>query len=72
MRASRSDPQLNYAIDYIDDPISHVGGTSTDGLDFAIGRIRNQLDAQCLRSVTLDNTIMGRYVYARVSHLLYV
>ena len=60
------DPQLNYAIDYIDDPISNVGGTSTDGLDFAIvhdmkhggiGRIRNQLEAQYLRSVTLDNTI---------------
>ena len=60
------DPQLNYAIDYIDDPISNVGGTATDGIDFAVvldakhggaGRFRNQFEAQYLRSVTLDNTL---------------
>lgn len=59
------DPTLNYAIDAIDDPISNVGGTSTDGLDFAVsfdhksgaGQFRHQFEGQYLRSITVDNTI---------------
>jgi outer membrane receptor protein involved in Fe transport len=76
------DPQLNYAIDYIDDPVSNVGGTMTDGLDFAVsfdhktgaGRFRHQFEGQYLHKYTLDNTIqllqgVGYYdlgVYPRV------
>jgi outer membrane receptor protein involved in Fe transport len=76
------DPQLNYAIDFIDDPVSNVGGTTTDGIDFAVAydykvggnRIRHQFEGQYLNSYTLDNTIqllqgVGFYdlgVYPRV------
>jgi iron complex outermembrane recepter protein len=76
------DPQLNYAIDFIDDPISNVGGTMTDGIDFAVsydyktggGRFRHQFEGQYLHKYTLDNTIqllqgVGYYdlgVYPRI------
>ncbi len=59
------DPQLNGAIDFIDDPITNVGGTSTDGLDFALsydhssaaGHFRHQFEGQYLHAYTVDNTI---------------
>ena len=60
------DPQQGYGIDFIDDPISNVGGTNTSGLDAAvvydhkfgdIGRFRTQLEAQYLFKYNLDNTI---------------
>ena len=59
------DPQLNYAIDFVEDSLINVGGTRTDGLDFAIAydhktpgsnHFRHQLEGQYLRSVELDNT----------------
>ncbi|HEY5922315.1 MAG TPA: TonB-dependent receptor [Kofleriaceae bacterium] len=58
------DPMLNGAIDFVDDPISNVGGTSTDGIDFAIsydyktggGRFKHQFEGQYLRTYSLDNT----------------
>jgi outer membrane receptor protein involved in Fe transport len=58
-------PQLSYAIDFIDDPQSNVGGTATSGLDLAsrydhtmpgIGRFREQIEAQYLFKYNLDNT----------------
>ncbi len=60
------DPQQGYAIDYIDDPVSNVGGTDTSGMDFAVvydakipnaGRLRTQVEAQYLFKYNLDNTI---------------
>jgi iron complex outermembrane recepter protein len=76
------DPQLNNQIDFIDDPLSNVGGTNTDGLDFAIafdhktaaGRFRHQFEGQYLLKYELDNTIqllqgVGYYdlgVYPRI------
>jgi outer membrane receptor protein involved in Fe transport len=63
------------AIDYIDNPQSNVGGTSTSGLDTAItydhqfgsaGRFREQLEGQYLFKYNLDNSfqiIHGRGVY---------
>src|SRR5690606_4811966 len=62
------DPTLNYAIDYISDPVSNVGGTTTDGVDFAIaydrklgnaGRFRYQFEGQYLRSYNLDAGLLG-------------
>ena len=59
------DPQLGYAIDFIEDSLTNVGGTRTDGIDFAIafdhklrqaGRFRYQFEGQYLRGVELDNT----------------
>jgi outer membrane receptor protein involved in Fe transport len=58
------DPQLGYAIDYIDDPLINVGGTQTSGIDFAVayaheagnaGRFRHQFEGQYLRTYLLDN-----------------
>jgi iron complex outermembrane receptor protein len=76
------DPQLNGQIDYIDDPLSNVGGTNTDGIDFALaldhktpaGRFRHQFEGQYLLKYELDNTIqllqgVGYYdlgVYPRI------
>jgi len=69
------DPQLTYAIDFIDDPVANVGGTATSGLDTAVaydhkfgnaGRFREQLEAQYLFKYNLDNTIQvlhGRGYY---------
>jgi iron complex outermembrane recepter protein len=60
------DPTRGYQIDFIDNPVSNVGGTRTSGLDFAvvydhkfgnIGRFREQAEAQYLFKYNLDNTI---------------
>ena len=60
------DPQLNYRIDYIDDPRLNVGGTSTSGFDFAVayrhevagvGKFHHQFEGQYLRSFDLDNSL---------------
>jgi outer membrane receptor protein involved in Fe transport len=60
------DPQQGYAIDFIENPISNVGGTATSGLDVAVaygyklgnaGRLRSQLETQYLFKYNLDNTI---------------
>jgi outer membrane receptor protein involved in Fe transport len=58
------DPQQNYAIDFIEDGLINVGGTTTDGLDFAIAydhkvadnHFRHQLEGQYLHKLELDNT----------------
>jgi outer membrane receptor protein involved in Fe transport len=59
------DPQLNYKIDFIDDPVLNVGGTATSGFDFAIayrhevpraGRFRHQLEGQYLRELVVDTS----------------
>jgi iron complex outermembrane recepter protein len=58
-------PNLNFAIDFIDNPVDNVGGTATSGLDGAvrydhtwpgIGRFHNQVEAQYLFKYNLDNT----------------
>jgi iron complex outermembrane receptor protein len=58
-------PNLGYAIDFIDNPIANVGGTATSGIDFAvgydhkfehIGRFHEQLESQYLLKYNLDNT----------------
>ncbi|HET7503868.1 MAG TPA: TonB-dependent receptor [Kofleriaceae bacterium] len=68
-------PQLNYAIDYIDNPIANVGGTATSGIDLALvydhsfggaGRFRETVESQYLLKYNLDNTSqilhgLGRY-----------
>ena len=60
------DPTLNFAIDFIDDPVANVGGTSTSGIDTAVaydhkfgdlGRFREQIEAQYLLKYNLDNTL---------------
>ena len=60
------DPQLAGAIDFVDDPVSNVGGTTTDGVDFALaydhkqggaGHFHHQFEGQILHKYTLDNTI---------------
>jgi iron complex outermembrane receptor protein len=68
-------PNLNYAIDYIANPVDNVGGTATSGLDMAarfdhtlpgIGRFHEQVEAQYLFKYNLDNTsqiIHGRDNY---------
>lgn len=62
------DPTLNYAIDFIDDPLTNVGGNTTDGIDFAIaydhkrggaGRFRHQFEGQYLNSFDLDAGLLG-------------
>lgn len=58
------DPQLNYAIDFIEDGLINVGGTRTDGVDFAIAydhkvganHFRHQFEGQYLHKLELDNT----------------
>jgi outer membrane receptor protein involved in Fe transport len=58
------DPQLQGAIDFIDDPVSNVGGNSTDGIDFALayehktgaGKFHHQFEGVWLHKYTLDNT----------------
>jgi outer membrane receptor protein involved in Fe transport len=59
------DPQQGYAIDFIDDPITNIGGTNTSGLDAAVvydhkfgdvGRFRGQLEGQYLFKFNLDNS----------------
>ncbi|HWU87854.1 MAG TPA: TonB-dependent receptor [Kofleriaceae bacterium] len=63
--AIHRDPQLNGAIDYIDNPFLNVGGTETNGLDFAVayahkegdvGSFHHQFEGQYLRSYILDNS----------------
>src|SRR5262249_52358222 len=58
-------PLVGYAIDYIDLPVSNVGGTYNSGLDFtlaydhrftSVGRFHQQLDSQYLLKSDLDNT----------------
>ncbi|MBC7974042.1 MAG: TonB-dependent receptor, partial [Myxococcales bacterium] len=67
-------PALGYKIDFVDDPISNVGGTRTSGVDGAIaydhshayGRFRHQLEATYLIKYKLNNTLQildGRKVY---------
>jgi outer membrane receptor protein involved in Fe transport len=68
-------PQLNYAIDYVANPVDNVGGTATSGLDMAarydhnlpgVGRFHEQVEAQYLFKYNLDNTqqiIHGRDNY---------
>jgi outer membrane receptor protein involved in Fe transport len=60
------DAQRNGAIDFIDDPLSNVGGNATDGIDFALayehksggaGHFHHQFEGQWLHSYTLDNTL---------------
>ncbi|HEU4732588.1 MAG TPA: TonB-dependent receptor [Kofleriaceae bacterium] len=68
-------PQLSYAIDYIDNPIANVGGTATSGIDLALaydhtlgaaGRFRETIESQYLLKYNLDNSSqilhgLGRY-----------
>jgi outer membrane receptor protein involved in Fe transport len=62
--AIHRDPQKQGAIDFIEDPLSNVGGTTTDGIDFAVahdistsaGRFHQQFEGQYLHKYTLDNT----------------
>ncbi|MBC7975361.1 MAG: TonB-dependent receptor [Myxococcales bacterium] len=58
-------PNLGYAIDYIDNPVANVGGTATSGIDGAIaydhdfgdaGRFREQVESQYLLKYNVDNT----------------
>ena len=60
------DPQLGGAIDFISDPLINVGGTDTNGIDFAVaydhkagnvGTFRHQFEGQYLRTFLLDNSI---------------
>jgi outer membrane receptor protein involved in Fe transport len=60
------DPARSNQIDFIENPISNVGGTTTSGLDFAAvydhkagtaGRFRNQIEAQYLFKYNLDNSL---------------
>jgi iron complex outermembrane receptor protein len=55
-----------HSIDFIDDPVSNVGGTNTDGIDYAIayehknkdaGHFRYQLEGQWLHAIDLDNAV---------------
>jgi iron complex outermembrane receptor protein len=68
-------PQLNFAIDFIENPVDNVGGTATSGLDMAvrydhtlkgIGRFHQTAEATYLFKYNLDNTaqiIHGRDNY---------
>ena len=58
-------PQLGYAIDYVDMPTKNVGGVSGSGIDFAVaydhkvvgaGRFREQLESQYLLKADIDNS----------------
>jgi len=58
-------PQLGYAIDYIDNPVANVGGAATSGIDFAValdhdfgaaGRFREDAEAQYLLKYDLDDS----------------
>jgi iron complex outermembrane receptor protein len=58
-------PQLGYAIDYVDMPIKNVGGVSGSGIDVAVsydqkmgpaGRFREQLESQWLLKADIDNS----------------
>jgi iron complex outermembrane recepter protein len=56
------DPVREYAIGQIDDPLTNVGGTFTDGVDFAVAldrrlgdhQLRNRLGGQYLRTYELE------------------
>jgi hypothetical protein len=59
-------PVVGYAIDYIDLPMSNVGGTLKSGMDLTLaydhklgvaGRFREQFEAQYLLKADLDNTV---------------
>ena len=59
------DPQQAFAIDFVENPTTNIGGTKTSGLDGAvvydhkfgdIGRFRTQLEGQYLFKFNLDNT----------------
>jgi iron complex outermembrane recepter protein len=59
------DPTLAGAIDFIDDPVSNVGGTDTSGIDAAVaydtkipgaGRVSGKIEGQYLLKYNLDNT----------------
>lgn len=60
--AIHRDPLL-HSIDFIEDPYLNVGGTKTDGIDFALaygyqnsaGKFRHQLEGQYLHAYELDN-----------------
>lgn len=60
--AIHRDPAL-HSIDYVDDPFLNVGGTKTDGVDFAVAygyklgsnQFRHQFEGQYLHSYELDN-----------------
>jgi outer membrane receptor protein involved in Fe transport len=58
-------PQLGYAVDYIDNPVANVGGATTSGVDMALaydhdfggaGRFREQVESQYLFKYNVDNT----------------
>jgi iron complex outermembrane receptor protein len=58
-------PQLGYAIDYVDMTTKNVGGVDGSGLDFAIGydhefgtygRFREQVESQYLFKANIDNS----------------
>jgi iron complex outermembrane recepter protein len=58
-------PQLGYAIDFVDMPIKNVGGVDGSGVDFAVaydhkfssvGRFRQALESQYLLKAKIDNT----------------
>jgi outer membrane receptor protein involved in Fe transport len=66
---------VSHAIDFVDNPVSNIGGTTTSGLDVAvshdlrmteIGRLRAQIETQYLLNTDLDNSIQilhGRGFY---------
>jgi iron complex outermembrane recepter protein len=58
-------PNLGYAINYIDNPTANVGGTATSGVDVALGfdhkfgsfgRFRQMVESQYVLKYNLDNT----------------
>ncbi|HEY0483123.1 MAG TPA: TonB-dependent receptor [Kofleriaceae bacterium] len=58
-------PQLGYAIDYIDMSTKNVGGVAGSGIDFSVsydhklgtaGRFREQIESQYLLKADIDNT----------------